>query len=468
MTPTIEFENVSKRFVVNRDRQDTVQGWFSRLLRRQGRSAVSYQYTVDDRQRAERFARLQACATQVLQQVPQARLALDSPGRHTDIAIDHSEHHRLDRAGQEAVLAVMRSHGLTATVSSIHINGWLGEHDKWSGARWAVQTVLGQPLEPGRWIYVGDSANDEVSLDGDETPVAAAVRERAPADPTTSTLGGNETPTSLAHELRPPIAEPEDATSGRLQAHTRWSTRLQLLGRRRPVLLLLEDAGADATGSAILAAIAAQATTSSKWPEIPRDAEACVSALPAVKRPSPRTERRVGRSALRPRRLVLTDLGGAGEEDLRHAVAAWGVCIALAGFMDSLWPAAALFALAGLGAHAQSKDIVVDPKGDVPYAIDQRNVVVKSGADLCWRTGSWTPAAAGSVQAGELPVGCQCDRDVVGADICQPPAARGASGAPAAAVAAPAAVRPEPEEAGRLDAGYRETAHVRAYYDTCR
>ena len=37
MTPIIEFENVSKRFVVNRDRQDTVQGWFSRILRRQGR-----------------------------------------------------------------------------------------------------------------------------------------------------------------------------------------------------------------------------------------------------------------------------------------------------------------------------------------------------------------------------------------------------------------------------------------------
>ena len=100
---------------------------------------------------------------------------------------------------------------------------------------------------------------------------------------------------------------------------------------------------------------------------------------------------------------------------------------------------ATLLALTGLTAQAQSKDIVVDPKGDVPYAIDQRNVVVKSGADLCWRTGSWTPAAAGSVQAGELPVGCQCDRDVVGADTCQPPAARGASGAPAAAVAAPAA-----------------------------
>lgn len=131
------------------------------LLRRQGRGAVTYEYTVDNRQRTERFTRLQACAAQVLQQVPQARLALDSAGRRTDIAIDHSEHHRLDAAGQQAVLALMRSHGLTATVSSIHINGWLGEHNKWSGAQWAVQAVLGQPLEPDRWIYVGDSANDE-------------------------------------------------------------------------------------------------------------------------------------------------------------------------------------------------------------------------------------------------------------------------------------------------------------------
>lgn len=75
----------------------------------------------------------------------------------------------------------------------------------------------------------------------------------------------------------------------------------------------------------------------------------------------------------------------------------------------------------------------------MPYVVDQRNVVARSGVDLCWRTGYWTPAAAGAVKAGELPVGCQCDKDVVGADTCAP-AARGAAGAPAAvAAAAPAA-----------------------------
>ena len=36
----------------------------------------------------------------------------------------------------------MRAEGLNATVSSIHINGWIGDHDKPSGARWAVQQAL--------------------------------------------------------------------------------------------------------------------------------------------------------------------------------------------------------------------------------------------------------------------------------------------------------------------------------------
>lgn len=38
MTPVIEFSQVSKRFIVNRDRQDTIQGGFARLLRRRSRT----------------------------------------------------------------------------------------------------------------------------------------------------------------------------------------------------------------------------------------------------------------------------------------------------------------------------------------------------------------------------------------------------------------------------------------------
>ena len=102
---------------------------------------------------------------------------------------------------------------------------------------------------------------------------------------------------------------------------------------------------------------------------------------------------------------------------------------------------AAMLMLASLSATAQSKDVVVDPKGEVPYVIDQRNVVARSGFDLCWRTGYWTPNAAAAVKAGELPVGCQCDKDVIGAEVCAPaaaPAARAPAAAAAAPVAAPA------------------------------
>ncbi|OYV01178.1 MAG: HAD family hydrolase [Burkholderiales bacterium PBB5] len=124
-------------------------------------TGVAQHFTVDEATRAARHARLQACAAAVLAQVPGARLAQDSPGRLTDIAVDHSEFAHLDAAQIDAVLAVMRAHGLTATVSSIHINGWLGTHNKPSGAAWAVTQVLGQAFVPGQWLYVGDSTNDQ-------------------------------------------------------------------------------------------------------------------------------------------------------------------------------------------------------------------------------------------------------------------------------------------------------------------
>ena len=43
---------------------------------------------------------------------------------------------------------------------------------------------------------------------------------------------------------------------------------------------------------------------------------------------------------------------------------------------------ATLLMLASLGAAAQSKDIVVDGQGEVPYVVDQRNVVARSGFEV--------------------------------------------------------------------------------------
>lgn len=119
-------------------------------------------YLQDAATRAAHFAKLQATAQRVLAELPQTRLATDSPGRETDIAIDHSEFAHLSEADIAAVVQLMKREGLNATVSSIHINGWFGEHDKLAGARWIVQSRLGRALddELDRWVYVGDSTND--------------------------------------------------------------------------------------------------------------------------------------------------------------------------------------------------------------------------------------------------------------------------------------------------------------------
>ena len=119
-------------------------------------------YLQDPTTRTDNFVRLQNTAQRVLRELPQTRLATDSPGRETDIAIDHSEFAHLNEAEIEQVVALMRRDGLNATVSSIHINGWIGDHDKLAGARWIVRTRLGRDLdaELDRWVYVGDSTND--------------------------------------------------------------------------------------------------------------------------------------------------------------------------------------------------------------------------------------------------------------------------------------------------------------------
>jgi HAD superfamily hydrolase (TIGR01484 family) len=125
---------------------------------------VQSEYAQDDATRRRNRARLDEVAAQVLRAVPGARLARDSAGRETDIAIDHAEFSALDPASIAEVVSLMRAAGMVATVSSIHINGWFGEHDKWSGAAWMVRRLYGRPLqeEIERWIYVGDSTNDQV------------------------------------------------------------------------------------------------------------------------------------------------------------------------------------------------------------------------------------------------------------------------------------------------------------------
>ncbi|SDO88385.1 hypothetical protein SAMN05216303_102608 [Rhodoferax sp. OV413] len=128
------------------------------------RELLSKLYIQDAMTRQANFARMRQVAQRVLAEVPGTCLSEDSPGRETDIAIDHSEFTCLPPDKIARVVAIMRAEGMHATVSSIHINGWFGEHNKWVGARWIVRSLFGRELdaEADRWAYVGDSTNDQL------------------------------------------------------------------------------------------------------------------------------------------------------------------------------------------------------------------------------------------------------------------------------------------------------------------
>lgn len=124
----------------------------------------SKKYRQDAATRAANFVRMQSVLARIEREIPGAARATDSPGRETDIAIDHSEFVRLDDATVARVVALMRGEGMHATVSSIHINGWYGDNDKLEGARWITRELWGRTLddEMDRWAYVGDSTNDQL------------------------------------------------------------------------------------------------------------------------------------------------------------------------------------------------------------------------------------------------------------------------------------------------------------------
>ncbi len=130
-----------------------------------GQLSKLYQQTTS--LRTSNFAKMQAIAAQVMLEVPHAKLSQDSTGRETDIAFDHSEFVHLSASDIARVVAVMQAAGMTATVSSIHINGWFGTHNKLEGARWIVRELWGRDLdaELNQWAYVGDSTNDQIMFE---------------------------------------------------------------------------------------------------------------------------------------------------------------------------------------------------------------------------------------------------------------------------------------------------------------
>ncbi len=120
-------------------------------------------YMVDEATRRTQRARLDAIGRLILAAVPGCAFASDQGYREADIAIDWCEDVApLSRAAVDRIVALMRAEGLTARVSSIHVNGWFGAYDKLAMARQLLAESFGTDLdrERARFVFVGDSPND--------------------------------------------------------------------------------------------------------------------------------------------------------------------------------------------------------------------------------------------------------------------------------------------------------------------
>ena len=137
------------------------------LLHNAQTNQVSKIYQQDQAIRNHNFEQMQRIARKVLEEIPSTVMSQDSAGRETDIAFDHSEFHQLSPQQIEQVLQLLKQEGMTATVSSIHINAWFGDHNKWHGAQWILKELTGRDLaqELDQWVYVGDSTNDQVMFE---------------------------------------------------------------------------------------------------------------------------------------------------------------------------------------------------------------------------------------------------------------------------------------------------------------
>jgi HAD superfamily hydrolase (TIGR01484 family) len=128
-----------------------------------GRRHVHRAFVDDAATRARNRERLANIGREIVAAVPGCAIASDQPYRETDLAIDYCEDvPRLPPAAVDRIAASMKARGLSAKISSIHVNGWFGTYDKLGMTRRLMHEAFGVDLDPARtaYVFVGDSPND--------------------------------------------------------------------------------------------------------------------------------------------------------------------------------------------------------------------------------------------------------------------------------------------------------------------
>lgn len=127
------------------------------------RRKLVQRFLFDAQTRAANRDKMTAVRERILREVPGCALASDQHYREADLAIDFCEDvPRLPFDAVDRIVALMRAAGMTAKISSIHVNGWFGEYDKLGMTRTLMQERYGVDLARAQthYLFVGDSPND--------------------------------------------------------------------------------------------------------------------------------------------------------------------------------------------------------------------------------------------------------------------------------------------------------------------
>ena len=121
-------------------------------------------HVLSDGELAAQQQRLDALSQRVLARFGDVVLSADQLARRCDVAFSVGEHRQLPRERIDALLAFIEAAGFATSESSIHVHALGGRWGKADGIARGWQAVRNAPLDPSRWVFVGDSPNDATAF----------------------------------------------------------------------------------------------------------------------------------------------------------------------------------------------------------------------------------------------------------------------------------------------------------------
>lgn len=125
-------------------------------------------YCQTPKERKENHLALHEIKKTILENVSGSALASDQDYRHTDLAIDFAEDvATLSSNKIKEIVTIAENAGAIAKVSSIHVNCWIGSHNKLSTSLTTLEQVFGVSNSniQNEVLFIGDSPNDSMMFD---------------------------------------------------------------------------------------------------------------------------------------------------------------------------------------------------------------------------------------------------------------------------------------------------------------